>query len=90
MAARNLLHITKVEAFVIWLIEQGHECRDPVGHYQLLQVRLNGSPIWHAIYRREHMPEHVTVVQPLVPVVHQWLRAQHNAQRAMPQPQGPL
>lgn len=83
MAARNLLHVTKVEAFKTWLIEQGHDCRDPVGHYQLLQIRLKDTTAWHAIYRREHMPEHVSVVQPLVSIVRQWLK-----QSAMPTQQG--
>lgn len=75
MTSRSLLHVTKVEAFKTWLIEQGHDCRDPVGYYQLLQIRLKGHTAWWALYRRERMPEHVSVTKPLIPIVREWLKS---------------
>lgn len=89
MTSRNLLHKSKLSKFQAWLIAQGHEVRAPPnGQYQLCQIRLSGQTVWHVLYFREHMPEHISVVQPLVPTVRQWLNEQRT--RTMPSLKGSL
>lgn len=64
MAARNLLHINRLEDFKAWLDSQGIEHRPGRGHYEVLQVQVV-KPFWCVIYRRDHMPEHLTVPENL-------------------------
>lgn len=74
MADRSILHKDRVQEFQSWCIAQGHDVRGPVGQYQICQIRLQGQTIWWALYFRDYMPEHVSVVRPLIPLVRQWLK----------------
>jgi hypothetical protein len=72
MAQRHLLHKNKVADFVAWLDHRGIPNRAGRGEYELLQVRRSDGQ-WFKLYRRESMPEHVTVQQPLVDLVRQFI-----------------
>lgn len=73
MASRDLLHKAKLPAFIEWCSRNHIETRPGRGAYQLLQVYYAG--LWSVIYERNHMPEHVTIPQSLIGVVHKFI---HN------------
>ena len=66
-ADRALLHKNKVEAFKVYLALHNIAYRAGAGNYELLQVQLGAQ--WHKLYKRDKMPEHVTVQGALVGVV---------------------
>lgn len=67
MANRSLLHKSKMEDFKAWLTVNSINHRPGRGDWQILQVQtLDG---WQVIYERAHMPEHVTVPEPLTNIV---------------------
>ena len=71
-ADRQLLHKNKVEDFKAWLDACGIRHRPGKGDYEVLQVfRADGC--WFKLYRRNHMPEHVTVQGPLVNLVREYI-----------------
>jgi len=78
--SRNLLHIKRFDEFRQWAIDKGFEWRGGRDFYQLGQVCVDGK--WHAIYQRNHMPEHVTVVTPLEPLVRRFIRETRTAANA--------
>lgn len=81
MTARNLLHKRRVDEFAQWMTDEDIPWREGRGEYEILQVQLpNGG--WACLYRRENMPEHVTVDKRLVELVHAFL-----SQTKRPQPQ---
>lgn len=69
MAARNLLAIHKLDEFKAWLDARGIEHRPTNADFQVMQVRLPHETQWHAIFRRLHAPMHLSVPNPLVPLV---------------------
>lgn len=85
MANRYTLHKTKVEAFVLWLNQHNIPWRYGKGAYELLQVFDKGG--WHKLYARDHMPEHVTVQDALMPLVQLFLCGQEPRARE-PLPEG--
>ena len=74
MAARNLLHKTKIPEFKSWLTLKGFEWREGGGNWQLMQIKRKESNVWDVIYERLKMPEHVTVTGPLVNLVQQFIK----------------
>jgi hypothetical protein len=66
VASRSLLHKNDLEAFLEFCRRQGHETRDGKDFWQVAQIKLKGKPQWHALYQRAHMPEHLTVTEPLM------------------------
>jgi hypothetical protein len=72
MAARSLLHKSKLEDFKSWLTHKGREFRDGRGAYQVLQIKHGTG--WQVIYERLDMPEHLTVTEPLIPLVLSFIR----------------
>lgn len=76
MAAKHLLHKSRLSEFLKWCQdEKGLAVRNGQGDWQLAQIQPKGSKSWHVIYERIHMPEHVTVPDPLVPLVLNFIRS---------------
>lgn len=73
MPSRCLLAIHKLEAFKEWLDAHGVEHRPTNADYQVLQVRLPGSPQWHAIFKKLDAKEHLSVPRPLLRLVEQFV-----------------
>lgn len=73
---RHLLHKSKVEDFKAWLDTQGISHRPGRGEYEILQV-LRADGQWFKLYRRNHMPEHVTVQEPLVALVRRYVEGKN-------------
>jgi hypothetical protein len=69
MTSRALLHKSKIPDFCRWLTSRGiaHRAAPPSAQWQIMQVRVGNG--WQAIYSRAHMPEHVSVPNPLVKIV---------------------
>jgi len=76
MTARNLLHVSRVQEFATWCeTVKGLKTRPRDVGYEILQVQPKGSTLWHTLFRREHMPEHVTVPWALEPLVLNFIRS---------------
>jgi hypothetical protein len=79
MAARNLLHKRRLQEFLDWCkAEKGLNTAPGSGDFQLARIQAkatNGKGQWHVIYERLDMPEHVTVPEPLIPLVLNFLRS---------------
>ena len=73
MANRHTLAIHKLEEFKEWLDCTDVMYRDTTAPYQVLQVRLPDDPRWHAIYRKLHAKEHLSVPEPLVKLVQEFI-----------------
>lgn len=86
MAARNLLHITKLEDFKAWLGSKGIQHRPGVGDWQALQVRFGTG--WAAIYTTARASEHFSVQVPLAPMVRRYIRERHNLATTYADPNG--
>ena len=82
MAARNLLTIKKLPVFKAWLDANSVENRTTNAAFQVLQVRVTGDPRWHSIYKKLDAKEHLSVPQPLVFLVDQFLRREKIEQPA--------
>ena len=81
--SRNLLHISKLDAFKAWMDASGIEWRPARGEYQVLQVEmLKGG--WACIYWREKMPEHYTVDVRIEPLVQRFIQAERSGFRFTP------
>jgi len=74
--SRCSLHKNKLDDFKSWLVGKMITHRAGRGEYQVLQVyyRLN----WHVIYKRDHMPEHLTTVRTLDPLIRQYHKERHG------------
>lgn len=70
---RNLLHITKLNSFILWLNKEGISHRPGRGAYQVLQVCKDGTN-WYCIYERNHMPEHYSTDRRLDSLVRKFCR----------------
>lgn len=71
MAIRDLLHISKLEAFKQFLARNNIQFRDGKGEFQVLQVFINSK--WSPIYRRNDMPEHFTIQAELKKIVRKFI-----------------
>jgi hypothetical protein len=69
MANRNTLAIHKLDEFKTFLEMAGVEHRPTEAAYQVLQVRLPGDPRWHAIYKKLEAKQHLSVTDPLLPLL---------------------
>lgn len=84
MANRHTLAIHKLEEFKEWLDCTDVQYRDTTAPWQVLQVRLPDDPRWHAIYQKLHAKEHLSVPQPLVRLVREFIErplTMHKTQR---------
>lgn len=76
MAARSLLHKSRVNEFLLWCREvKGLETREGRGDYEIAQILPKGSTRWQVLFSRSTMPEHVTVPDPLIPLVLNFIRS---------------
>lgn len=73
MANRHTLAIHKLDEFKEWLDCTDVQYRDTTAPWQVLQVRLPDDPRWHAIYRKLHAKEHLSVPEPLVKLVQEFI-----------------
>lgn len=58
--SRNTLHLSHLEAFKQFLIDEFIAFRPGRGDFQVLQVKLPDNQ-WACVYSRLDMPEHYTV-----------------------------
>jgi hypothetical protein len=72
---RDLLHKTKLEDFKKWCDEMGIPHRPGKGDWQVLQVCVEFFG-WKVIHKRIDMPEHLTVDERLIPLVHKFIDSQ--------------
>lgn len=72
---RDILHITDVNAFLAYLRDHAWEVRPGRGDWQIAQAKQMHKDGWAVLYERAHMPEHVTVAQPLVSAVFRYYKA---------------
>jgi hypothetical protein len=70
--SRNLLHISKLEAFKWWLTRTGRGWRSGKGAYQVIQVMTDNSG-WQVVFRRDSMPEHYSINAALEPIVRRFI-----------------
>ena len=61
MRARSLLHKTQLEEFAEWLEQRGYTRETPKGDYEVLRMRHDDDRHPLLVYKRDHMPEHLTV-----------------------------
>ena len=76
MANRCYLHKNKLEEFKNWLNEMDVPNRPGKGDYQVLQVMVDLHS-WKCIYKRNDMPEHLTVDDLLMPLVKRFKEARN-------------
>ena len=86
MANRNTLAIHKLDEFKEWLDSTDVLYRDTDAAYQVLQVRLPGDPRWHAIYRKLEAKQHLSVPEPLVKLVQEFIHHPLTMRKARPEP----
>ena len=69
----NLLHKTKLPAFIQWLRTSGIQYRDGRGTYQVLQV-LTQKTSWQCVFDRHDATQHYTVAAPLEGIVRKFIK----------------
>lgn len=75
MANRALLHITKLDAFVLWMLDQGWERAEAKGPYEVARLTIaNEAPI--IIFRRGKTIQHYTLQQKGVYYFRKWKHEQ--------------
>ena len=67
----NLLHKSKLDAFIAYLDANNIGHRPGKGDYQVLQVLTAKG--WQVVFRKSDMPEHFTVNKALVPTVRRFI-----------------
>lgn len=77
MARRDLLHKNKVPELKEWLDRNGFVWREGRGDWQIMQIQIQ-APGWHVLFERLKMPEHVTVPDPLLPLIYRFIREYKN------------
>jgi hypothetical protein len=80
MAARNLLHKTRLNDFKFFLDDKGLAYRQGKGTYQVLQVQ---HPVlgWQSIYEKLEAPEHYSVPDKLIPLVMEFIKYNRDERR---------
>ena len=71
--SRNTLHLSHLEKFKQWLVDEFIPFRPGKGNYQVIQIRLDDGQ-WACVYTRHDMPEHYTVDRRLEPLVHRFIK----------------
>ena len=69
--SRQLLHISKLEPFKQWLINEGIGFRPGKGDYQVLQVLTEKG--WQCVFSKNEMPEHYTSNKYLDPLIRKFI-----------------
>lgn len=70
--SRNTLHLSHLEPFKQYLVENFIAFRPGRGDYQVLQVQLADGQ-WAGIYSRGKMPEHYTSDKRLDPLIEKFI-----------------
>ena len=83
MAARNLLHKSKLEEFKRWLQTQGIAYRDGKGDYQVIQVE-HPEHGYLVIYEKLDSKEHYSVPWKLTPIVIAFIEGKKLGNRPKP------
>lgn len=85
MAARNLLHRDRLQEFLKWCVEEKKlEVREGRGIHEAAQILPKGSKNWQVIFTRNRMPEHLTVPDPLIPLVLNFIRSTRTGTTGQP------
>ena len=74
MANRNTLHISKLDAFREWLINDGWEIEEPKGIWEFLRARKSGRKHPLIVYAKYDVKEHFSLLDRDVGVVRAFLR----------------
>lgn len=62
MADRRTLHISKLEAFKKWLVEDGWRIEEPKGIYEVLRARKPGRRHLLMVYKKDRAKEHLSML----------------------------
>lgn len=73
MAARNLLHKSKLEEFSSWLINKGWEIEKPRGDYEVLRAYHIQYRDPLIVYEKIEAKEHYTIQGRHINIVKKWL-----------------
>ena len=73
----NTLHLSHLEPFKQFLIDEFVAFRPGKGDFQVLQIQLPDGQ-WACIYSRLDMPEHYTVDRRLENLVHRFIKAKKD------------
>jgi hypothetical protein len=76
--SRDLLHISKLKAFISWLDRTNRGWRLGKGPYQVIQVMTDNSG-WQVVFRRDSMPEHYSINAALEPIVERFIHEERVA-----------
>ena len=79
--SRNTLHLSHLDKFKPFLIDQFIAFRPGKGDYQVLQIQMQDGQ-WACIYSRHDMPEHYTIDKRLDNLVHKFIKAIKEKQNA--------
>ena len=80
--SRNTLHLSHLEPFKQFLIDEFIVFRPGRGDYQVLQIQLKDGQ-WACVYSRLDMPEHYTVDRRLDKLVVQFIKQLKTAREEL-------
>lgn len=72
MALRNLLHVSRLEAFKEWLINDGWRICSKRGIYEVLRAKKGDR--WVIVYRKTDAEEHYSVRDADCSIVRRFIR----------------
>ena len=75
--SRNRLHLSHLESFKQFLVDNFVAFRPGKGDFQVLQIELPDGQ-WACVYSRLHMPEHYTVDRRLDNLVSKFIKAKRS------------
>ena len=84
MADRCTLHISRLEDFKKFLIDENIAFRPGKGTWEVLQIQTQGG--WYKIYRKNDMPEHYVAQDKVMPLIRKFVNQKHkvrDSQREM-------
>lgn len=73
MAKRNLLHISKLEQFTLWLTKQGFNVEENAAVYEVIRWKVKNKPM-PIIYWKHDAKEHYVCNEHAVPFVKSFLK----------------
>lgn len=74
MANRHRLHISKLQEFEQWLLEDGWTIEKPKGVYEVLRARKPGRQNPLIVYQKANAKEHLSVMDRDVGVIGAYLK----------------
>ena len=74
MANRHTLHISKLNSFKEWLVNDGWQLEEPKGIYEVLRARKAGKKNPLIIYKKSDAKEHLSLLDRDCGVIGAFLR----------------